>query len=79
MNPLLNFSGLPRFEDIRTEHITSAVAQLLIENRTLVASVREDTVAPTWDNFVQPITDANERLSRAWGQVSHLNAVVNTP
>ena len=79
MNPLLDFSGLPRFEDIRTEHITSAVAQLLIENRTLVARVREDTAAPTWDNFVQPITDANERLSRAWGQVSHLNAVVNTP
>ncbi len=25
------------------------------------------------------MTDANERLYRAWGQVSHLNAVVNTP
>ena len=36
-------------------------------------------VMPTWQNFVQPITDANERLSRAWGQVSHLNAVANTP
>ena len=34
---------------------------------------------PTWENFVQPMTDANERLSRAWGQVSHLNAVVNSP
>src|SRR5690606_14949876 len=29
--------------------------------------------------FVQPLIDANERLGRAWGQVAHLNAVVNTP
>ena len=79
MNPLLDFSGLPRFADIRTEHITPAIAQLLTENRALIDRVREDRALPTWDNFVQPMTDANERLSRAWGQVSHLNAVVNNP
>ncbi len=28
---------------------------------------------------MQPMADANERLARAWGQVSHLNAVVNNP
>jgi oligopeptidase A len=78
-NPLLDFSGLPRFADIRTEHIAPAVGQLLTENRALVARIREDTASPTWDNFVQPMTDANERMSRAWGQVSHLNAVVNSP
>ena len=78
-NPLLDFSGLPRFADIRTEHITPAIAQLLNENRALVDRVREESTFPTWDNFVQPMTDANERLARAWGQVSHLNAVVNNP
>jgi oligopeptidase A len=35
--------------------------------------------APTWDNFVAPLADAGDRLARAWGQISHLNAVVNTP
>ncbi|HKX52794.1 MAG TPA: M3 family metallopeptidase [Nitrosospira sp.] len=79
MNPLLDFSGLPRFAEIRTEHITPAVNELLSGNRSLISRIREDTTAPTWDNFVQPMADANERLSRAWGQVSHLNAVVNTP
>lgn len=79
MNPLLDFSGLPRFAEIRPEHITPAVSQLLGDNRALIGRVREDTDVPTWDNFVQPMADANERLSRAWGQVSHLNAVVNTP
>jgi oligopeptidase A len=37
------------------------------------------TVAPTWDAFVQPMEDANERLSRAWGQVSHLHSVLDSP
>ncbi|MDN5881273.1 MAG: oligopeptidase A, partial [Nitrosospira sp.] len=78
-NPLLDFSGLPRFADIRTEHITPALTQLLAENRAIAAGVRGDSAMPTWRNFVQPMVDANERLSRAWGQVSHLNAVVNSP
>ena len=78
-NPLLDFSGLPRFSDIRTEHITPAIEQLLEDNRAIIARIRADGTTPTWENFVQPMVDANERLSRAWGQVSHLNAVVNSP
>ena len=78
-NPLLDFSGLPRFADIRTEHITPAVEQLLADNRVIIAGIRGDAATPTWQNFVQPMVDANEHLSRAWGQVSHLNAVVNSP
>lgn len=78
-NPLLDFSGLPRFADIRTEHITPAIAQLLAAGRVAVGQARSDAAAPTWQNFVRPMEDANERLSRAWGQVSHLNAVMNSP
>jgi oligopeptidase A len=79
ISPLLDFSGLPRFADIRTEHIAPAIAQLLAAGRTAVGQARSDAAAPTWRNFVQPMEDANERLSRAWGQVSHLNAVMNSP
>ena len=78
MNPLLNFSGLPQFTEILPEHVTPAVEQLLAESRTLVASVLASTSASGWEDFVQPLEDANERLSRAWGQVSHLNAVMNS-
>ncbi len=78
MNPLLDFSGLPRYTEVRTEHVTLAVEQLLAESRALVARLLADTNAPTWDNFMQPLDDANERLSRAWGQVGHLNAVMNS-
>jgi oligopeptidase A len=78
INPLLDFSGLPRFADIRTEHITPAIEQLISSGRAATERARNDSVAPTWQNFVLPMEDANERLSRAWGQVSHLNAVMNS-
>ncbi|MBI3901632.1 MAG: M3 family metallopeptidase [Nitrosomonadales bacterium] len=79
MNPLLDFSGLPRFAEVKPEHVAPAVEQLLADNRALVARLLADTSVPTWDNFMQPLDDANERLSRAWGQVGHLNAVMNSP
>lgn len=78
-NPLLDFSGLPRFSDIRTEHIAPAVEELLAQGHSIVEKILCETAAPTWQNFVQPMTDAHERLFRAWGQVSHLNAVMNSP
>ena len=79
MNPLLDFSGLPRFPEIKPEHVTPAVDALLAENSALVDRLAAEAAAPGWDGFVQPLEDANERLSRAWGQVSHLNAVMNSP
>ena len=53
--------------------------ELLKENRALISQLLSDSAPATWDNFVQPLEDANERLSRAWGQVTHLNAVMNCP
>jgi oligopeptidase A len=78
-NPLLDFSGLPRFSDIRPGHVTPAVDQLLGDARATVERVVSPAVPATWDDFVAPLEDANERLSRAWGQVSHLHAVMDTP
>ena len=77
-NPLLDFSGLPRFDAIRAGHVAPAIDALLAEAKTAVERAR--TVEPvTWDAFVEPLQDATERLTRAWRQVSHLQAVVNTP
>ncbi len=77
LNPLLDFSGLPRFSEIKPEHVGPAVDQLLTEART--AMRRAEQAAPTWDGFVRPLEDATERLSRAWGQVEHLHAVLDSP
>ena len=77
-NPLLDFSGLPRFDAITPDHVTPAIDALLEQARAAVAAAR--SVEPvTWESFVVPLDDATERLYRAWGQVSHLESVVNTP
>ena len=78
-NPLLDFSGLPRFGAIRPVHVKPAIEALIAGNRAHIEALLASDAAPTWDNFVEPLDDANERLSRAWGQVGHLNAVVNSP
>ncbi|MDD5056930.1 MAG: M3 family metallopeptidase [Sideroxydans sp.] len=79
MNPLLDFAGLPRFAEIKPEHVAPAIEQLLDENRALISRLLAENSVPTWDSFVRPMEDANERLARAWGPVGHLNAVMNSP
>jgi oligopeptidase A len=78
VNPLLDFSGLPRFADFTPALVTPAVEGLLAENRALIERISA-AVPATWRDFVQPLEEANERLHRAWGVVGHLNAVMNSP
>ena len=77
-NPLLDFSGLPRFAAIRPEHVTPAVDSLLADARATILRVATDTSTPSWDTVVEPMADALDRFDRAWSAVRHLNAVVNT-
>ncbi|HUL40355.1 MAG TPA: M3 family metallopeptidase [Burkholderiales bacterium] len=79
MNPLLDFSGLPRFAEITPQLVAPAIDELLKENRLLIRRLLSDGAPATWDDFVQPLEDASEHLNRAWGQVAHLNAVMNSP
>jgi oligopeptidase A len=78
-NPLLDFSGLPRFGEIAPGHVGPAVDALLRDVRATVERVATTAATPTWEEFVVPLAAAQDRLDRAWGQVAHLNAVVNTP
>jgi len=57
LNPLVDFSGLPRFADIKPEHVTPAVDELLAAGRLAVAAA--EGAAPAWDAFVAPQEDAN--------------------
>jgi len=78
-NPLLDFSGLPRFDAIRPEHVGPAIDALLAQNRALIARLESPDTPATWDSFVEPLDDGTEQLARAWGVVGHLNGVVDTP
>ena len=78
MNPLLDFTSLPRFADILPEHVNPAIEQLIEEARAAItAATKAESVS--WATVVEPLQDATERLGRAWGAVAHLNAVISSP
>lgn len=78
-NPLLDFSGLPRFDTIEPGHVKPAIEQLLGTCRTLVETLTASPEAATWDHFAAPLTDGMEQFSRAWGIVGHLHSVNDVP
>ena len=78
-NPLLDFSGLPRFDLIRADHVVPAMRQLIESARATVESIVTDSRAPTWDIVAEPLAGVLDRIERAWAGVNQLNAVVSTP
>ena len=78
-NPLLHFSGLPKFNEIKPEHVSPAIDRLIAEGRALVEQLATSKETPSWENFALKLEDHSEKLSRAWSQVGHMNAVVNSP
>ena len=78
-SPLLELSGLPRFDAIQPAHVEPAVRSLLETLRATVERLQHDPAAPTWDNFVEPMENDSERLGRAWGVAAHMHSVMDTP
>ena len=77
MNPLLDFSGLPRFGGLSPADVAPAIRSLIEDYRTLIGRIEQ--VPATWDDLVQSQVDAGERLGRAWGMVAHMHSVMDLP
>src|SRR5512139_2455994 len=78
-NPLLEFSDLPPFDRIRPEHVAPAVDALLRESNTALERVTAADFPADWAAIARELDVATEKLGRAWGAVSHLNSVADTP
>jgi oligopeptidase A len=76
--PLLDFSGLPRFQDFHPDHVAPAIEVLLAEAKASLDNVCAADTTVSWQTVVEPLEAATERLSRAWGVVGHLNAVADS-
>ncbi|MDP1663727.1 MAG: oligopeptidase A [Methylobacter sp.] len=77
-NPLLTNSTLPMFSQIKPEHVVPAIDQLLAEARSSVEQHLQATQHYTWKNLIEPLEDVDDKLSKAWSPVSHMNSVVNS-
>ena len=78
-NPLLDFSGLPRFDTITPTHVAPAIGKLLGETRALVERLTAADIPANWNDFAAPLANGIEKLSRAWGIVGHLHSVNDIP
>jgi len=76
-NPLLSNNDLPQFSQIKPEHIVPAIEQLLADARATIEKVLTDNNSYTWDNLISPIDSVEDKISRAWSPVSHMNSVTN--
>ncbi|CAM2964428.1 oligopeptidase A [Vibrio neptunius] len=77
-NPLLSFTDLPPFSDIKPEHVKPAVEQAITDCRAKIEQVLEGNSNPSWESVVAPIEEVDDRLSRLWSPVSHMNSVMNS-
>ena len=77
-NPILFRDSLPLFDQIKPSHISPAIEGMLKEANSLIHALKLMGGSISWENFVEPIEMVSEKISRAWGQIEHLNAVVNS-
>ena len=78
-NPLLDFSSLPLFDRIKPEHVAPAIDELLLATEAALEKVTASDFPSNWLGIAATLDVATEQLGRAWGAVSHLNSVADTP
>jgi len=78
-NPLLNASGLPLFDRIAPDHVAPALDELLTAAEKALDTVTAADFPADWKAIAQTLDVNTERLGMAWGAVSHLNSVADTP
>ncbi|MGA1195365.1 MAG: M3 family metallopeptidase, partial [Candidatus Latescibacterota bacterium] len=76
-NPLLVTDGLPRYDEIKPEHVEPGVKNLLLQVEKQIEEL-EKTLTPTWDGLLKPLEDMDVPFEYAWGPVGHLMSVKNS-
>lgn len=84
LNPLLETTGLPRFDRITPDLVVSGVrAALKTMEANLVAlenslDALDESHAPHWDNTCAPLARLTRPYARSWNAVGHLLSVMNS-
>ncbi len=76
-NPLIGLEGLPPFSKIKPEHVVPALKAGISECRAKIDEVLAKK-SFTWPDLVLPLEEADDKLSRMFSPVSHMNSVVNS-
>ncbi len=77
-NPLLDTSSLPRFDEIRPEHVLPAIRKVIADNRARLEDLLGSARSPDIDVLVAPVEHMDHELGRVWSPVSHLQSVLGS-
>ena len=78
-NPLLNITDLVDFPAIKPEHVVEGMKTLIADAESTLKTVTAKETPATWDDVITPLENKTLALSRAWGAVSHLMSVCDSP
>ena len=78
-NALLDFSDLPHFDRISPQDVAPALDVLLERANAALETVTAPDFPARWDAIAKVLDVATEQLGTAWGSISHLNSVADTP
>ncbi len=68
---------LPDFAAFNPANVGAQIDQLITQLQKAVQHA--ETAEATWADFYAPLEQSSEQLQRAWGMVSHLNGVADSP
>ena len=77
LTPIQDLSGLPRFSDITPDQIQPAIEQGIADCKAAIEEAIKVS-PPTYQSLVLAIEEADDKLSRMWSPVSHMNSVVSS-
>ena len=75
-NTLLTSSALPLFSKMQTKDMFNAIKYLVDENKEIIKKI-ENLKKLTWSNFIYKIEESDDKISKTWAPIRHLNSVMN--
>lgn len=79
---LLDITKLPQFSKIKIQEIEPVIESVIENNnqklKGLLSQSSLDANTLNWDSINAQLEDMDNKLSRVWSPVSHLNSVLNT-
>ena len=77
-NPFVNQSWLPAFTQFSSAYVNDAVSEQLDQAKHWLSETLPTLEKPSWATLVQPMEDAQNRISNTWSPISHLYGVKNS-
>ena len=79
-NPFLQLSGNPKWENLQPHHIREDITLALEKAERNLQKIRNlQSDETTFANTVKALENASYELNYAWGLITHLDAVCNSP